>query len=123
MQGTSFQAMGREMVQNDYTLAKRDKLCNDHGNDVYSLHGGTRPAHLQQILYAHQREGCMSEIVTFEEETRPVDVRLEDETFGATQTQMADLFGTTPENILTYLKNVYQDEELSELASSKDLLL
>jgi GDPmannose 4,6-dehydratase len=34
----SFQDMVKEMVQNDYTLAQRDKLCNDHGYDVCSFH-------------------------------------------------------------------------------------
>ena len=34
----SFQDMVKEMVQNDYTLAKRDKLCNDHGFDVCTYH-------------------------------------------------------------------------------------
>jgi len=34
----SFQDMVKEMVQNDYTLAKRDKLCNDHGFEVCNYH-------------------------------------------------------------------------------------
>jgi len=65
----------------------------------------------------------MSEIVIFEDETRPVEVRLEGETLWATQKQMAELFGTTPENILMHLQNVYRDEELSEAATSKDFLV
>ncbi|MGM0540027.1 MAG: GDP-mannose 4,6-dehydratase, partial [Thermodesulfobacteriota bacterium] len=34
----SFQDMVREMVQYDYNLAQRDKLCNDHGYEVCSFH-------------------------------------------------------------------------------------
>jgi len=34
----SFQDMVQEMVQNDYTLAQRDKLCNDHGYEVCQFH-------------------------------------------------------------------------------------
>ena len=34
----SFQDMVKEMVQNDYTLAQRDKLCNDHGFEVCNYH-------------------------------------------------------------------------------------
>ncbi|WP_290651406.1 RhuM family protein [Aquisalimonas sp.] len=65
----------------------------------------------------------MSEIVIFEDETHPVEVRLEGETLWATQKQMAELFGTTPENILMHLKNVYRDEELSESATAKEFLV
>lgn len=32
------QDMVKEMVQNDYTLAKRDKLCNDHGFEICNYH-------------------------------------------------------------------------------------
>ncbi len=34
----SFQEMVKEMAQNDYHLAQRDKLCNDHGYDVCNFH-------------------------------------------------------------------------------------
>jgi len=36
---------------------------------------------------------------------------------------MAELFGTTPENILMHLKSVYRDGELSESATAKDFLV
>ena len=65
----------------------------------------------------------MSDIVIFEDEANAVEVRLEGETLWATQRQMAELFGTTPENILMHLKNVYREEELSESATAKDFLV
>ena len=33
-----FTDMVKEMVLHDLSLAKRDKLCNDHGYDVYDSH-------------------------------------------------------------------------------------
>ena len=39
--------------------------------------------------------------------TASVDVRLEHESVWLTQRQMADVFDTTPENVLTHLRNVY----------------
>ena len=65
----------------------------------------------------------MSEIVIFDDEAHSVEVRLEGETLWATQKQIAELFGTTPENILMHLRNVYRDGELSESATAKDFLV
>jgi hypothetical protein len=49
-----------------------------------------------------------------------VQVRLEDETFWLTQTQMAELFGTTADNISLHLNNVYASKELEEIAITED---
>ena len=35
---------------------------------------------------------------------------------------MGELFGTTAENVLMHLKNVFRDGELNELATTKDFL-
>lgn len=51
-----------------------------------------------------------------------VDVRLDHETVWLTQRQMAELFETTPENVLMHLKNIYADGELEEPATAKDFL-
>ena len=51
-----------------------------------------------------------------------LDVRLERETVWLTQLQMATLFGTTPENVLMHLKNVYAEKELGERSTTKDFL-
>ncbi len=51
-----------------------------------------------------------------------IEVRLQDETLWLTQRQMAELFGTTPQNITIHLKRVYRDGELSEPATCKDFL-
>ena len=64
----------------------------------------------------------MNDIVIFEAECQQVEVRLEGETVWLTQRQMAELFATTPENVLMHLKNVFKDEELEERATTKDFL-
>lgn len=65
----------------------------------------------------------MSEIVIFEDDAQPVEVRLEGETVWLTLRPMAELFDTTPENVLMHLRNVYREDELSESATAKDFLV
>jgi prophage maintenance system killer protein len=48
---------------------------------------------------------------------------MEQETVWLTQRQMADLFDTTPENVLIHLKNIFGDKELEEAATAKDFLV
>ena len=62
----------------------------------------------------------MSEIVIFEDDSQPVEVRLEGETLWATQSQMAELFDTSTDNIGLHLKNVYAEGELDEEATTED---
>lgn len=52
-----------------------------------------------------------------------VDVRLDRETVWLTQRQMADVFDTTPQNVLMHLQNVFTDGELDEESTTKDFLL
>jgi prophage maintenance system killer protein len=52
-----------------------------------------------------------------------LQVALERETVWLSQAQMGRLFETTPENILTHLKNIFDDEELAEQATTKDFLV
>ena len=64
------------------------------------------------------------ELVIFQEAGQPVEVRLDarHDTVWLTQRQMGALFDTTPENVLMHLKNIYQDGELPEPATTKDFL-
>lgn len=64
----------------------------------------------------------MSELVIFEGDQQPVEVRLEGDTVWLTQRQMGELFGTTPENVLMHLRNIFHDGELAEAATTKDFL-
>jgi len=62
----------------------------------------------------------MNSIMIFESCDQAVRVRLDGETVWRTQTQMAELFGTTTDNIRLHLKNVYAREELEERATIED---
>lgn len=62
----------------------------------------------------------MSNIIIFEADAQQVEVRLEGETLWVTQSQMGELFGTSTDNISLHLKNIYQDNELDEQASTED---
>lgn len=52
-----------------------------------------------------------------------LQVALEHETVWLSQAQMGELFDTTPENILMHLKNIFNDGELAEQATTKDFLV
>lgn len=69
-------------------------------------------------------EGIKSDLVIFQEAGQPVEVRLDArrDTVWLTQRQMSALFDTTPENVLMHLKNIFQDKELREEATTKDFL-
>ena len=51
-----------------------------------------------------------------------INVKFDKETVWLTQAQMAELFETSPQNITIHLKNIFQEEELSEKATCKDFL-
>lgn len=52
-----------------------------------------------------------------------LDVRFVDETVWLTQALMAELFSTTPENVLMHLKNIFSEGELDQNATTKDFLV
>ena len=62
----------------------------------------------------------MSNIIIFETENQPVQVRLEGETVWLVQAQMAELFGTSADNISLHLKNIFKDKELDEATTTED---
>ncbi len=66
-----------------------------------------------------------NEILIFEGEDKQIEVQLDSqqETLWLTQKAMAEVFSTTPENILMHLKNIYKDKELGEEATTKDFLV
>jgi len=51
-----------------------------------------------------------------------VQLTVEGDTFWATQRQMADAFGVTPQNISLHLQNIYKERELDESATCKESL-
>ncbi len=52
-----------------------------------------------------------------------VDVRLDRETVWLTQRQMAEVFDSTPENVLMHLRNIFASEELEAEATTKEFLV
>lgn len=62
----------------------------------------------------------INELLIFETAQQQVEVRLQGETLWATQSQMAELFATSTDNIGLHLKNIYQDKELEEGATTED---
>jgi prophage maintenance system killer protein/prophage antirepressor-like protein len=63
-----------------------------------------------------------NQLVIFDAADQPVQVRLEGESIWLTQRQMAEVFATTPENVLMHLKNIFREGELEEAATTKDFL-
>jgi hypothetical protein len=51
-----------------------------------------------------------------------VDVFIKDETIWLTQKSLAELFDTSTQNITTHLKNIYEDAELQEDGTCKEIL-
>ncbi|MGE4347634.1 MAG: virulence RhuM family protein [Flavobacteriaceae bacterium] len=62
-----------------------------------------------------------SEILIYQNQTGEIkiDVRLEDETVWLTQDQMATLFGKAKSTINEHIKNIYEENELSESITMK----
>lgn len=52
-----------------------------------------------------------------------VECRFVDETLWLTQVLMAELFQTTPENILMHLKNIYEEGEVDQSLTTKNFLV
>ena len=65
------------------------------------------------------------EVIVYEspEGEGSVDVRFEDESVWLTQLQMAEVFQSTPENILMHLRNIFSSKELDAVATTKDFLV
>ena len=65
-----------------------------------------------------------SQLIIYQSEDGQIklDVRFIDETVWLTQGLMAELFSTTPENVLMHLKNIYMEGELDQNSTTKDFL-
>ena len=51
-----------------------------------------------------------------------IEVLYAEENIWLTQKKMAELFGTTPQNITQHLKNIYVKSEADQTATCKDFL-
>ncbi|MEZ8990051.1 RhuM family protein [Vibrio breoganii] len=59
----------------------------------------------------------------FETDAGSVEVKVHNDSVWLTQGQMAELFDTTPENIVMHLKNIFNEGELDEISTHKDFLV
>ena len=65
-----------------------------------------------------------NEIVLYQpDELTSIEVRVEDETVWLTQSQLAELFNTTRNNITLHIKNIFAEGELSQSSVCKESLL
>ncbi|ALO45303.1 virulence protein RhuM/Fic/DOC family protein [Pseudohongiella spirulinae] len=62
-------------------------------------------------------------IYTSKDGQAQLEVALEQDTVWLSQAQMAELFGTSPENVLMHIKNIFSDEELVDFATTKEFLV
>lgn len=62
------------------------------------------------------------EIIIYKGKKSVIDVRLKDETVWLTQTQMANLFDTTKQNISLHVKNIFREGELKKQSVVKEFL-
>jgi hypothetical protein len=72
----------------------------------------------------NETEPTKSELILYQTQDgkTKVEVRLQDETVWLSQKLMAELFQTTPQNITTHLRNIFNEGELDEAATCKDFL-
>ena len=64
-----------------------------------------------------------NEIILYQpDDTLALDVRVEEETVWLTQSQMAELFQATKQNISLHIRNIYKEGELEEVATVKEYL-
>lgn len=61
-------------------------------------------------------------IYTPEDGSTKIDVRLIDETVWLSQQQMAVLYDTTKQNISLHIKNIFEEGELNESSTIKEIL-
>jgi len=60
--------------------------------------------------------------LVFIQDAHSIEVHLYGHTLWLTQLQMAQLFDTTPKNVLMHLKNIFAEAELGAAATTKDFL-
>ena len=87
--------------------------------------GGTEVDPESTVTDADDEAAPGGEVIVYEASDGDVqvDVRFDRETAWLTQRQMAEVFGTTPENVLMHLRNVFSSGELDADPTTKDFLV
>ena len=81
------------------------------GFDIGMGHIMTKDKNQSQLIIYQAEDGKIK-----------IDVRFQDETVWLTQQLMAELFQTTKQNVSLYIKNIFEEGELAELAVVKEYL-
>ena len=71
------------------------------------------------------KEAHQGEIIIYQpdDQSTLLEVRIEEETVWLTQSQMAELFQTTRNNITLHIGNIFKEKELEQISGCKDSLL
>ena len=79
---------------------------------------------MKKVLTSSNQPEAFPNFVIFKIDNAKVniDVLFQDETLWLTQKKIAELFETTPQNITLHLKNIYKENELTDVATCKDFL-
>ena len=76
------------------------------------------------MLPANKNQPSNSQFILYQDDNgvTNVNVRFDDNDVWLSQQQIALLFDTTHENVVQYIRNIYQDTELQEERTCKNLL-
>ena len=76
------------------------------------------------LLPSDEVDGGKNEIIVYQPEGGEfhIEVRVDQDTVWLTQAQMAELFGTVPQNITVHIKKVYDEGELEKNSTCKEYL-
>ena len=76
------------------------------------------------LLPPGEGDGGKNEIIVYQPEGGEfhIEVRVDQDTVWLTQAQMAELFGTVPQNITVHIKKVYDEGELEKNSTCKEYL-
>ena len=76
------------------------------------------------LLSSGEVDGEKNEIIVYQPEGGEfhIEVRVDQDTVWLTQAQMAELFGTVPQNITVHIKKVYDEGELEKNSTCKEYL-
>ena len=69
-----------------------------------------------------QSDDNSKHIVYQTENLKDIDVCVAENTIWLTQSQIAELFATTPQNVTIHIRNIFKDKELEKSATCKDFL-
>lgn len=77
-----------------------------------------------QIKGVLKMENSNGDIIIYQTEDglTKIDVKVENETVWLSQQQMAELYGTTKQNISLHIKNIFDENELNENSTVKEFL-